>query len=144
VVTPSYPHGRLYAAGGFHCTDGPAHTQSLSSVESFDVATNTWHLEADAMPGEPKALMVAVSVDNTTFLCVGGFNGTSGGDMSPRDLLRPIYQMRVSSASGIDRGGTAATASSTSWSTMTYIHPPPQHTQLSCNLLCCHYLAHEC
>ena len=96
VVPPASPsRGLLYAVGGFHCEHGPAHTRSLASVEVYDIATDTWTNDS-ALPG-PNALLVPVRVDDTSFLVVGGFNGTSGGDMDPADLLRPIYQLHIHS-----------------------------------------------
>ena len=89
--------GLLFAVAGFHCTNGPAHTESLSSVEAYDIAANKW-LPVSPLPGQPNALYVLVPVDNASFLVVGGFNGTSGGDMQPEDLLRPIWKMEVDSS----------------------------------------------
>ena len=89
--------GLLFAVAGFHCTNGPAHTESLSSVEAYDIAANKW-MPVSPLPGQPNALYVLVPVDNASFLVVGGFNGTSGGDMQPEDLLRPIWKMEVDSS----------------------------------------------
>lgn len=100
ISSPTFPAGLLFAVAGFHCTNGPGHTESLSSVEVYDIAVNKW-MPATALPGQPNALYVLVPVDGSSFLVVGGFNGTSGGDMRPEDLLRPIWRMEADSSNPV-------------------------------------------
>ena len=85
---------------------GPAHTESLAAVEAYDVGTNTWHA-ATPLPAV-RALTVLVPVgrwlNGIPFVAVGGFNGTSGGDMNPWDLMRSVLGMHIS----VGDAGTAA------------------------------------
>ena len=109
VVTANRPGGVLFAVGGFHCVAGPSHTRSLATVESYDIAAGTW-AAATPLPAV-NALLVPVRLDNSSFLVVGGFNGTSGGDMRTEDLL---LQIRKMSAHATSLQGSGAVANS--WS----------------------------
>merc|ERR1712072_1122789 len=50
-----------------------------------------WQMERP-LPG-PNALLVPVTLSPESFMLVGGFNGTSGADMSPKDLLSDILKL---------------------------------------------------
>ena len=65
------------------CAQGD--TRSLSSVEAYDISADRWTPAAAALNREPNALYVLTKVDASSFLIVGGFNGTSGADMQPQD-----------------------------------------------------------
>ena len=67
---------------------GPSNTRPLAVVETFNLETSKWHTDT-ALP-QPIALSVPVAMNNASFMVVGGFNGTTGGDMAPKDLLRSI------------------------------------------------------
>jgi hypothetical protein len=82
------------------------------TVESFDIATGSW-AAATPLPAV-NALLVPVQLDNSSFMVVGGFNGTSGGDMRTDNLLLSI-QTRHARRTRNDNGSTAAGVTN-SWS----------------------------
>lgn len=86
----------LFAIGGFQCTNGPAHTVALTTVEALDLKSGEWRIDtplpaARVMPGSQGAVMTG----NSSVMLVGGFNGTSGGDMSVADVLKEITLGRL-------------------------------------------------
>ena len=70
LVALTVPAPMLVAAGGFHCTDGPAHTQSLDAVEVYDLRSGAWRA-AGVLPAV-RALGVAVPTGNDSFMIAGG------------------------------------------------------------------------
>ena len=69
-------------------------------MEAYDVGADAWFPSTPLPAVRALAVLVPIGDSNgtATFLAVGGFNGTSGGDMNPYDLMREVLSMHVHAA----------------------------------------------